>query len=251
MSISKGKLTLLSLLISTSLLSSPIYANEPSNQPATGVELSTTKSFPETLKSLINAPGKKDEITIPMPTIYYEEKVKETVTGRWTEKNNELKYIFDNSTITKQDDITLLHLNTNIKESSFSVAETTGSFYYTYIVGNGYVLSSEISTYMDRREKDTSDRVKFLTKTFDKYLVEKGFKKESSMFNSINPVSNKITYTLDDSIVTIKSHTDLFIESFSVVMQNKKIEDNKEIIMQTIKDENMKRDFKSLETILK
>ncbi len=72
MSISKCKKTLISLLISTSLLSAPIYATEQLNQTAASIEQSKTKTFPETLQALIDAPGKKDEIIIPMSKKVYE-----------------------------------------------------------------------------------------------------------------------------------------------------------------------------------
>lgn len=66
MSISKCKITLLSLLISTSMLSSSLYASEQPIKSSTGIEQTATKTFPETLQALIDAPGKKDEIIIPM-----------------------------------------------------------------------------------------------------------------------------------------------------------------------------------------
>lgn len=250
----KGKLTLFSLLVSANLLIAPAQAVEENTKLATSsvdYETVNNTSFPQTLQALINAPGKKDEITIPMPTSYYEDQLKETLYGKWSERKNKLKYVLDNSSISKQDDITLLKLNTNIKESSFSVAETTGSFYYTYTVGNGYVLSTEISTYMDKYEDGEKERFDFLTNSFDKYLVEKGFKKEKSIYNYLNPVTDEMIYTFGDNIVTVSTNSDLILKTFSVVMKNKTVEVNKEAIRKKLNEESMKRDFKSLETILK
>lgn len=250
----KGKLTLVSLLLSSMFIMTT-YATEQNINDVDKTDESISrinKTFPETLKVLMDAPGKKDEITIPMPTVYYEEKLKGVFyNGKWNERNNNLKYILDNSSISKQDDITLIKLNTNIKESSFSVAETTGSFYYTYTVGNGYVLSTEISTYTDKYEDGEKERFDFLRNAFDKYLIEKGFKKEKSIYNYLNPVTDEMIYTLDNHIITVTIHNDLIIKTFSVVMKNKIIEDDKESITKNLNEEAMKRDFKSLETILK
>lgn len=249
----KGKLTFASLLLSSMLITTT-YATEQnvSNVDKTDETiLNINKTFPETLTVLMNAPGKKDEITIPMPTVYYGEKLEEVYNGKWSERKNKLKYILDNSSISEQGDITLLKLNTNIKESSFSVAETTGSFYYTYTVGNGYVLSTEISTYTDKYEDGEKERFDFLRNSFDKYLVAKGFKKEKSIYNYLNPVTDEMIYTLDNHIIIVTIHNDLIIKTFSVVMKNKIIEDDKESITKNLNEEAMKRDFKSLETILK
>lgn len=58
-------------------------------------------------------------------------------------------------------------------------------------------------------------------------------------------------YTSGDNIVTVSTHSDLILKTFSVVMKNKTVEANKEAITKKLNEDSIKRDFKSLETILK
>lgn len=58
-------------------------------------------------------------------------------------------------------------------------------------------------------------------------------------------------YTSGDNIVTVSTNSDLILKTFSVVMKNKTVEANKEAITKKLNEDSIKRDFKSLETILK
>lgn len=61
MSMSKVKLTLLSLLVSTSILSSSLYASEQVGNPVANTVQTNSKTFPEPLTALINAPGNDEK----------------------------------------------------------------------------------------------------------------------------------------------------------------------------------------------
>ena len=252
MSISKRKLNLLSLLISTSLLSSPIYATEQLNQQAAGIEQSTTKTFPETLQALIDAPGIKDSITIPMPSKYYETEYKKYLDGEWSQKKVSLQDTFKGHTITEKDGLTLVTLKTNIKESFVGTSDLNSEFYYYYTIANGYVLQTKISTFFSQNDESISVKMDYLSDAFSKYLIDKGFKEEKTIMNFIPRMINKTNeFRLDDHIVILKRDNDFFSKRFDVTIQKKQIEDNRDTIMKDVKLNNLKNEYKTLNKILK
>lgn len=250
MSISKGKLTLLSLLISTSLLSSPIYATEPLNQPAAGIEKSTTKTFPETLQALIDAPGKKDEIIIPMSKKVYEDEIVSELNKGWSEQKDKIKAsLIDVSYV---NDLALVKFNTKVKQTNINISDKASGFNFSYNFANGYLLSTGIYKYI-RDDENVSANLDYLSKVFDKYLTDKGFVKKTSFFNNIiDPFSKETQYHSGNHIVVVnKANGLMFDRIFSVTMKNKEIEDNLDEIMKGIKEANLQYEYQGLSKILK
>lgn len=238
---------LLAIIIITStivynIISNSEFANKKQNVEISKSEL--TKTFPETLDALINATGKKDYITIPMPTRYYKYRFEDMLGfEKITPKD-----IFDKATVSTTDDVTLVTLNTNVKKSTIYVKDYDDKFYYKYTISNGYVLSTqlEISMPENRTPKEDDARLNFLKKTFDEYLTSRGFKKKFIFFN----YEDLVEYTSDSKIVKIKIVNFQkygFTNSFEVTMLDKETENNKENINETV----FQKEYKTLEKILK
>jgi hypothetical protein len=250
MSISKGKLTLLSLLISTSLLSSTVYATEPSNQPVAAIEKSTTKTFPETLQALIDAPGKKDELIIPMSKKVYEDEIVSELNKGWSERKDKIKAsLIDVSYV---NDLALVKFNTKVKETYISISDKASGFSFSYNFANGYLLSTDIYKYI-RDDENVSENLDYLSNVFDKYLTDKGFTKKTSLFHKITELFSKETeYHSGNHIVVVnKPNSLMFDKVFSVTMKNKEIEDNLDAVMKGIKEANLQYEYQGLSKILK
>lgn len=250
MSISKMKITLLSLLISTSILSSSLYAGEPTSQPVETTEQTTTKTFPETLQALIDAPGKKDELIIPMSKKVYEDEFISELNKGWSERKDKIKAsLIDVSYV---NDLALVKFNTKVKETNISISDKTSGFNFGYNFANGYLLSTDIYKYI-RDDENVSANLDYLSKVFDKYLTDKGFVKKTSFFNTItDPLSKETEYHSGNHIVIVnKSNGLMFDRVFSVTMKNKEIEDNLDAIMKGIKEANLQYEYQGLSKILK
>lgn len=240
-------LLMIAIIAPTLVIVNKIIINSESSITEMTVDTSkiiSTKTFPETLDALINATGKKDYITIPMPTRYYKYRFEDML---GFEKINP-KDIFDKATVSTTDDITLVTLNTNVKKSTIYVKDYDDKFYYKYTISNGYVLSTQLAISMpeNRTPKEDGARLNFLKKTFEEYLMAKGFKKKFTFFN----YDDIIEYISDSKIVQIKivSFQNYgFTNSFEVTMLDKDTEENKEKINEIV----FKREYKDLEKILK
>ena len=249
MSISKGKLTLLSLLISTSLLSSTLYAAEQLNQPAATIEQSTTKTFPETLQALIDAPGKKDEIIIPMTKEIYEKQILLESDKGWSTQKDAIKDALIN--VSYINNLALVKFNTNVKNTYIEISDKDIGFNFGYNFANGYILSTNIYKFI-RDDENVSDNLNYLATTFDKYLTDKGFTKKTSFFRSItDPFSKETEYQSGNHIVIVTKSDGLMNKMFVVTTKNKEIEDNLDEIMKGIKESNLKYEYKGLNKILK
>lgn len=241
-------LLMLSIISITSVIIYNIISNAEISNKKENIEISKSevflKTFPETLDSLINATGQKDYITIPMPTRYY----KYTFEDMLSFEKITLKDIFDKATVSTTDDVTLVTLNTNVKKSTIYVKDYDDKFYYKYTISNGYVLSTQLAISMpeNRTPKEDGARLNFLKKTFEEYLMVKGFKKKFTFFN----YDDLVEYISDSKIVQIKivSFQNYgFTNSFEVTMLDKDTEENKEKINEIV----FKREYKELEKILK
>lgn len=252
MSFRSGKLTILSMLISSILLTSPVYASEPTTNPVSTIAPVVSTSFPETLQALIDAPGKKDFITIPMPTKYYENEYKKHLDGEWSQRKVAIQDTFKDHTITEKDGITLVTLNTNISEAFIRTSDLNNEFYYSYAIANGYILNTNISTYFSQDDEGVSDKMDYLSDSFSQYLINKGFQEETTMMNFIpRKIKKNKEFRLGDHVVLIQRENDFFSRRFEVVIQNKLIEDNLDAIMKDIKVNNLKNEYKTLDKILK
>jgi hypothetical protein len=249
MSISKGKLTLLSLLISTSFLSSTIYATEQLNQTTASIEHSTTKTFPETLQALIDAPGKKDEIIIPMSKKVYEDEIVSELNKGWSEQKDKIKAsLIDVSYV---NNLSLVKFNTKVKETHISISDKSSGFSFTYNFANGYLLSTDIYKFI-RDDGNVSENLDYLFNVFDKYLTDKGFTKKTSFFHKIiAPFSNETEYQSGNHIVIVSKSNNLMNKVFTVTMRNKEIEDNIDEIMKGVKEANLQYEYQGLSKILK
>lgn len=249
MSMSKCKKTLLSLLISTSLLSSFLYANEQSPESSTSIEQTNTKTFPETLQALIDAPGKKDEIIIPMSKDVY----KQDIEGASDKNTDNQKYKIKDSFISVSylNDLSLVKFNTNVKETTIRVKDDSSGFMFNYNFANGYLLSTVLYKFI-KDDDNASDKLEYLSKTFEKYLTDKGFTKKSSFLSNItDPFSKETEYHLGNHIVVITKADNFMYKMFLVTMKNKEIEDNIDEIMKGVKEANLQYEYQGLSKILK
>lgn len=246
MSISKCKKTLISLLISTSLLSAPIYATEQLNQTAASIEQSKTKTFPETLQALIDAPSKKDEIIIPMSKKVYETDIQGDLGDT---QQGKIKASFVSVSYDKE--LVLVKFNTNVKETTIKIEDNSSGFMFNYNFANGYILSTDIYKFI-KDDENGSDKLNYLSNAFDKYLTDKGFTKKSSFFSNITDLFSKETeYHLDNHIVIITKADNIMYKMFLVTMKNKEIEDNIDEIMKAVKEANLQYEYQGLSKILK
>lgn len=249
MSMSKCKKTLLSLLISTSLLSSFLYANEQSPESSTIIEQTNTKTFPETLQALIDAPGKKDEIIIPMSKDVY----KQDIEGALDKNTDNQKYKIKDSfiSVSYPNDLALVKFNTNVKETTIRVKDDSSGFMFNYNFANGYLLSTVLYKFI-KDDDNASDKLAYLSKTFEKYLTDKGFTKKSSFLSNItDPFSKETEYHLGNHIVIITKADNFMYKMFLVTMKNKEIEDNIDEIMKGVKEANLHYEYQGLSKILK
>lgn len=249
MSISKCKITLLSLLISTSVLSSSLYASEQPIKSSTGIEQTTTKTFPETLQALIDAPGKKDELIIPMSKDAYKKDIQDELEKDWNNQKDKIKASF--VSVSYSNDLALVKFNTNVKETTIKVEDTSSGFIFNYNFANGYLLSTDLYKFI-RDDDNASDKLNYLSKTFDKYLADKGFTKKSSFFSNITDLFSKETeYHSGNHIIIVTKADNFMYKMFLVTMKNKEIEDNIDEIMKGVKEANLQYEYQGLSKILK
>ena len=249
MSMSKMKITLLSLLISTSILSSSLYAGEPTSKTFETAEKNTTKTFPETLQDLLDAPGKKDNIIIPMSKRAYEDQIISELNKGWSEQKDKIKASFID--VSYVNDLALLNFNTNVKETHINVSDKSSGFNFNYNFANGYILSTNIYKFI-RDDKNVSENLDYLSNVFDKYLTDKGFTKKTSFFHKItDPFSTETEYQSGNHIVVVTKSNGLMNKAFLVTMKNKEIEDNIDEIMKGVKEANLKYEYQGLSKILK
>lgn len=249
MSMSKVKLTLLSLLVSTSILSSSLYASEQVGNLVANTEQTNSKTFPETLTALINAPGKKDEIIIPMSKKVYEDEIISELNKGWTKQKDKINAsLIDVSYV---NDLALVKFNTKVKETDIRISDELSGFNFTYNFANGYLLSTNIYKFI-KDDGNVSDNLDYLSNAFDKYLTDKGFAKKTSFFYRLtNLFSNETEYQSGNHIVIVSKTNDIMSKVFTVTMRNKEIEDNIDEIMKGVKEANLQYEYQGLSKILK
>lgn len=249
MTFKSGKLTMLSMLISSILLTSPVYATEQTATPVSAISQVTPKTFPETLQALIDAPGKKDEIIIPMSKEIYEKQILLESDKGWSTQKDAIKEALIN--VSYINDLALVKFNTNVKNTYIEISDKDIGFNFGYNFANGYILSTNIYKFI-RDDENVSDNLNYLANTFDKYLTDKGFTKKTSFFRNItDPFSKETEYQSGNHIVIVKKSDGFMNKMFVVTTKNKEIEDNLDEIMKGVKESNLKYEYKGLSKILK
>lgn len=254
--IKNKKKYLLYLCISTILFSTQTIANEYQEQydqsKSTRVEV-----FPDTLENLINAVGKKDFITIPIPIKYYNYHFKNVLTDSFVSNKSELQEIFKKAKITelKEMNVVLINFDTKVKNSLIEVKDEKNDFIYKYNISNGYVLSTQLLIPIKKDKNESHEeyikKLNFLKDSLDRYLTKKGFEKKKNLFNSNNDLMYKsIEYSLDNKDIKIErtvSDLESYVNRIELTISDKNIKNEKDI------EEEIKNmdSFKGLDEILK
>lgn len=145
----------------------------------------------------------------------------------------------------------MVKFNTNVKETTIKVEDTSSGFIFNYNFANGYLLSTDLYKFI-RDDDNASDKFNYLSKTFDKYLADKGFTKKSSFFSNITDLFSKETeYHSGNHIIIVTKADNFMYKMFLVAMKNKEIEDNIDEIMKGVKEANLKYEYQGLSKILK
>lgn len=203
----------------------------------------TSATFPEKLNKLINLPGKKDSIEIPIPKKIYKD----------------LTYSLDYSTNLSKISNDLISFKDTNKNTVIATVKTTGTsntiyikdedsnYTYSYKIGNGYLLDTGVEIYLkeDRYIEPYSVRLDYLVDKMDKYFIANGFKDKTPLFTFKDK-----KYEKDDVIVFLARH-DLFRgASLSITATKKEIEDNRDSILESIKQHDRDLEFAPLDHLL-
>jgi hypothetical protein len=251
MSSIKGKIALISVLLSTIFITTA-YADEQVAVSGDTKEqkLLTGKTFPETLQDLMDAPGRKSEIVIPMSKNEYEDNILYEMNKGYSKQKEKIEASFIN--VSYVDNLALVKFNTQVKNTYISVRDNSTGFGFSYEFNNGYLLSTTLYKFLNSDDKNISENLDYLSNRFENYLLKKGFVKKTSLLDPLyNIFSRSKEYTLGNYIVIISTQNDFIDTSFSVTMKNKEIEDNLTEITKDNKQANLEYEYKSLDKILK
>lgn len=199
--------------------------------------------FPEKLNTLINLPGKKDSIEIPIPKRTYKD----------------LTYSLDYSTNLSKISNDLISFKDTNKDTVIATVKTTGTsntiyikdddsnYTYSYKIGNGYLLNTDVEIYLkeDRYIEPYSVRLDYLVEKMDKYFIANGFKDKTPFFTFKDKKYEK------DDVIVFLNRNDLFRgASLSITATKKEIEDNKDSILESIKQHDRDLEFAPLDHLL-
>lgn len=203
-------------------------------------------SFPQKLETIINLPGKKDVIDVPMQREFYEKRFTESLikSGDYRKTTDAIisSHIIDDNLLT-------VKFKTTGMLTSFSVVDEDTSYFYDYTIGNGYVLETGISIYINRSDRrERYHKTNYLKDKISSYLVDKGFVDTTSLWTSF--FDSEYTYEKNDVIVTIIYEEVNYIPYFRIKATTKDIIKNSDWIMLNIIKNDAAIEFKPLDKLL-
>lgn len=236
---------LISALLITTVLSSlnVVNANTLDNKK----DLMKNTNFPQKLETIINLPGKREFIEIPIQKDYYLNNIVPNLSspndyGKKM-KDSFLKFTeLDNEILNAQ-------FKTEGRQLEVSIKDIDTGYFYDYNFGNGYVFETTTSILVNNGyyDENYSDKLKYIQDKVDKYLISQGYTNTTSaigkFFNS--------SHNYEKGDIMIKTYEQSWKSNYWVInARNKVIEKNKkEIDANTLKND-ISREYSKLDEIL-
>ena len=207
--------------------------------------------FPEKLKTMIELPGKKDFIEIPMQESFYINNFVQ-VLGSNGEYGSKMRSAFISVT-PAQEGIVKAKFKTDGRRLTVSVQDMDTLYDYKYSFGNGYVFETKTSILIydlnDKNIGNEIDKIEYIKNKIDKYFISQGYKNTTSAFSKFfnnSPKYQKDNIMIDTDLVgfTIRANY------FRITATNKEIEDNIDSITKSSKNNDLAIEYKNLDVIL-
>lgn len=205
--------------------------------------------FPEKLKTFLEMPGKRDVIEVPMQETYYIQSfVSNLASNEDTGKRMRDSFV---EVTPAQLGVVTAKMKTSGRSLNMYIRDMDTGYYYAYDFGNGYLVSTTLSIPINDRSGDekllTNNKIDYLQKRFDSYLISQGYKNTTSFLgNFFNGIS---TYEKGNILVDINDYG-LLDKTFTVTATKKEIRENLKEIRSNLTANNIKLEYKNLDKML-
>lgn len=227
------------LLMSLLWTSTSSYANDV-EKPT-----DTSDAFPEQLNVLMQLPGKKDLIEIPMQEPFAAKEFVEYLSYK-NDYGNSMRDAFIEMS-PAHNGIVKAKMRTTGRTLDLPIRDVKTNYYYNYNIGNGYVFSTQVSIPISTTGYQTSLKIEYLQNKIDKYLISQGYTNTTSTLGKL--FNSYPTYEKGDILVEIDTEGFKSVD-FIIKATNKNIEKNNTAISEATIQKDIELEYQSLDNIL-
>jgi hypothetical protein len=237
------KLTGILLISLIGTLSINAYAKNVMNSAVESE--SQANSFPEQLKTLIELPGKKDFIEIPMQESFAAKNFVDYLSYE-NDYGNRLRTNFIEMS-PAHNGIVKAKLKTTGRSLDVTIQDLNTNYYYKYSFGNGYVFSTMVSIPMPTEDDNGSLRIQYIHNKIDTYLINQGYTNTTLMLRKI--LTGCSTYEKGDILVETDS---IGFNSvyYTITATNKQIQKDLSTIIEDTTQKDIASEYQALDKIL-
>lgn len=240
------KLTAVLLMSLTWILTTNSYADiiKPPTDTLEN-EDSPTNGFPEQLNVLMQLPGKKDLIEIPMQEPFAVKEFVEYLSYKSDYGSNIRDAFIEMSPA--HNGVVKAKLKTTGRSLDIPIKDVKSNYYYSYSVGNGYVFSTKVSIPISMTGYSGSLKIEYLQNKIGQYLISQGYTNTTSTLGKL--FNNYPTYEKGD--ISVKIDTEGFKSLYFIIKAtNKNIEENNKAISEDTIQKDIELEYKPLDDIL-
>ena len=208
-------------------------------------EVAPPNGFPEQLNVLMQLPGKKDFIEIPMQEPFAAKEFVDYLSYK-SDYGNSMRDAFIEMS-PAHNGIVKAKLRTTGRSLDIPIRDVKTNYYYTYNFGNGYVFSTKVSIPISMTGYSGSLKIEYLQNKIDKYLISQGYTNTTSTLGKI--LNSYPTYEKGDILVEIDTEGFKSLD-FIIKATNKNIEKNNKAISEDTIQKDIELEYKSLDDIL-
>jgi hypothetical protein len=208
-------------------------------------EVLPPNGFPEQLNALMELPGKKDLIEIPMQEPFAAKEFVEYLSYESDYGINIRDAFIEMSPA--HNGVVTAKLKTTGRSLDIPVRDVKTNYYYSYSVGNGYVFSTKVSIPISMTGYSGSLKIEYLQKKIDQYLISQGYTNTTSTLGKL--FDSYPTYEKGD--ISVKIDTEGFKPLYFIIKSiNKNIDKNSKAISEATIQKDIELEYKSLDNIL-
>lgn len=237
------KLTGILLISLIGTLSTNTYAKNVVNSAVDSESQPT--NFPEQLKTLIEIPGKKDFIEIPMQESFAAKNFVDYLSYE-NDYGHRLRTNFIEMS-PAHNGIVKAKLKTTGRSLDLTIQDLNTNYYYKYNFGNGYVFSTMVSIPIPTEDDNSPLRIQYIHNKIDTYLINQGYTNTTFMLRKI--LTGCSTYEKGDILVETDS---IGFNSvyYTITATNKQIQKDLSTIIEDTNQKDIASEYQSLDKIL-